>query len=193
MTFCLSSWTCCRLGSSKVLTVQVVHTDLLQFVHFRYCRSPSLIHQPARARKVDLWWVYSQFCWFALSFCMSLLCKSMQSSLFLRHAAKGRDMGFVFGCSKLWWTLERRKIGFTAGTREQLCFPPLPLPVAAMLRHLNLRSLPRCCLSRCFQVDDFTISILDKMKEIAQYPSAIRQMLWAATHLSDCTSVCRYM
>ena len=41
------SLTCGRPRSSKVLTVQVVRTDLLQFVHFRYCWSPLLVHQPA--------------------------------------------------------------------------------------------------------------------------------------------------
>lgn len=42
MTFSLLSSTCWRHCSSKVLKVQVVHKDLLQFVHFRYCwSSPS--------------------------------------------------------------------------------------------------------------------------------------------------------
>lgn len=60
-----------------------------------------------------------------------------------------------------------------------------------LYRHLNIKFLYHCSLSRCFQVDDFTISILDKMKEIAQYPSAIRQMLWAVTHSLCCTYLCR--
>lgn len=47
----------------------------------------------AAARVWGVWsWVYSEFCWFAVSLCQSVLCKSMQSSLFLRHTAKGRDM-----------------------------------------------------------------------------------------------------
>lgn len=86
-----------------MLTVQVVYTHLLQFVHFRYCWShclmaPTELPVPEGA---EISWVYGEFCWFALSCCQSLLCKSMQSSLFLRRAAKRRDIGgygfcFVF-------------------------------------------------------------------------------------------------
>lgn len=44
--------------------------------------------------KVEFWWVYGEFCWFAVSSCQFLLCKSMQSSLFLRRAPKQRVLSF---------------------------------------------------------------------------------------------------
>lgn len=157
MAFCLWSLTCCRPCSSKVLTVQVVHTDLLQFVHFRYCWSPSLIHQPAPTLEGGkLWWLYGEFCWFALSFCQSLLCKSMQSSLFLRHAAKRGDVGFCFSVvPKLWWTRGALKIHREHKRADVVCSH-----VMASQHQVSWH----CCLSLCFQVDDFTISILKKMK-----------------------------
>lgn len=170
MTLWLSGWTC-RHCSSKVLTVQVVHTDLLQFVHFRYCWSPPPPPPPHSSAclhlKVEFWWVYSEFCWFALSFCLSLLCKSMQSSLFLRHAAKGRERGVVFCCTRFWWTLEtvkKNKNHVHRKHKSRCCLFVFLLSAALMLRHLNLKFLWHSCLSRCFQVDGVTISVLDKMK-----------------------------
>lgn len=73
---------CCP-GSSKVLTVQVVNVHLLQFVHLGYCWSPFRLFIALK-----LSWAYSEFWWFALSFWKTLLCKSMQSSLFLRNATR---------------------------------------------------------------------------------------------------------
>lgn len=91
---------------------------------------------------------------------------------------------FVFCCSKLWWTLESLKISFTAGTREQmLLFVPTLCSHVRLYRHPNVNFICHCCLSRCFRVDDSAISIHGTNKEIAQYPSAIRQMLWTANRL----------
>lgn len=182
----LLSRTCCRLGISKVLTVQVEHTGLLQFVHFRYCRSPSLIHQPVSTQEVELLWVLRRVLLVCSQLLAGLCCANPCKALCFSHTQPNVEtQAFVFCCSNL-WALDRLKIIFTSGTREQLlCFPLLCSHVA-LYRHLNVKF---CCLSGCFQVDDFTISILDTMKEIAQYPSAIRQMLWAATHTSDSPNV----
>lgn len=76
-------WTHCCPGSSKVLTVQVVNVHLLQFVHLGYCWSPFRLFIALK-----LSWAYSEFWWFVLSFWKTLLCKSMQSSLFLRNATR---------------------------------------------------------------------------------------------------------
>lgn len=83
MTFHSLRWTHCCPGSSKVLTVQVVNVHLLQFVHLGYCWSPFRLFIALK-----LSWAYSEFWWFALSFWKTLLCKSMQSSLFLRNATR---------------------------------------------------------------------------------------------------------
>lgn len=95
-------WTCRRLCCSKVLTVQVGHTDLLQFVHFRYCRSPSL--KPALA-----WFCAGRWnlCGFTGSFVgllsasASLCCANPCKALCFSDAQPREEM------FKLQWTLER--------------------------------------------------------------------------------------
>lgn len=182
VTLWLWSWTSCRHCSSKVLTVQVVHTDLLQFVHFRYCRSPSLMHQPVYT------WRWNS-CGFTASFVgllsasASLCCANPCKALcFSDVQPKEEVQVFVFCCSNLLMNTWKSKNHIhRRHKRAAVTFSPLSCCRHVRLcRHLNIKVVWHCCLSRCFQVDDFTISILDKIREIAQYPSAIRQMLWTA-------------
>lgn len=178
---------CSRLSSSKVLTVQVVRSDLLQFVHLRCCRSPSLTRQAC-------WWCWTLAGWQrVLLVCFQLLpvcAVQIHAKLSVSQPCtpKKEICFFVSCCSQLWWTLERLKKSPSPQAQESSCcfFSP---PVAVILDYKDIFAWSfscHCCLSRCFRVDDFAISTLDRMKEIAQYPSAIRQMLWAATHLSGC-------
>lgn len=102
-----------RPGSPKVLTVQIVYTHLLQSVHFKYYRSPSRM---LGAGAGGVWflsvyppWVYAEFCWIALSCCITLLCKSMQNSLLPRHAT----MKVFCACQRLWKDFVKRTLFVT--------------------------------------------------------------------------------
>ena len=112
MAFCLWSLTCCRPCSSKVLTVQVVHTDLLQFVHFRYCWSPPLIHQPAPTLGGGKTLVALRRVLLVCSQLLPVLAVQIHAKLSVPQTrGQKRRYGFLFSVlPKLWWTQRALKI-----------------------------------------------------------------------------------
>lgn len=130
------SWTCFRPGSSKVLTVQVVTSELLQSEHFRYCRSPLTRFWVAPQGKTELslqgaLLVCSQL------FLLPSLCKSMQSSLHLRHTEVHSCFLLLRALKNTWKSLECLQ------AQEKSCSP-----VCSQLRCL-------CYVNTAFEVAVF--------------------------------------
>lgn len=136
MTFRLSGWTR-RHCSSKVLTVQVVHTDLLQFVHFRYCRSPSLIHAPVYTRRWNSGGFTASFVGL-LSASANVCCANPCKALCFSGVQPEEARGVLFSVALMNTWNSKNHVFCKHKSRCRLSFSFLS--AAVMLRHLNSSS-----------------------------------------------------